>query len=114
MSVTPARRDLTIWRGATFSKRYTYLESIGPEVPKDLTGWTGAMYVYVSAEVYVYPATIGNEEGTVDISFEAANTYTPWRGARYELRVEKDQIVETLLYGTIRSKGQQNPPLPTP
>ena len=38
MSVLPARRNLTIWRGSTFAKRYTYLESIGPEVPKDLTG----------------------------------------------------------------------------
>ena len=106
MSVLPARRNLTIWRGSTFAKRYTYLESIGPEVPKDLTGWTGTFYVYTNEDTFTYPAPVDEEAGTVDIFLEAEDTYTTWRGARYELKITDGELVETLLYGTIRSKGQ--------
>lgn len=108
MSVEPARRDLTVWRGSTFAKRFTYLETVDPRVVKDLTGYTAELRVFDDGTTIVYPCTVDGVDGAIDLVLDAEDTYTAWRGANYELKLIEPAAtaVYTLLYGTIRSKGQ--------
>jgi hypothetical protein len=111
MSLEPARRDLSFWRGSTFRKRFTYLTQVTPSrVPKDLTGYTGEFLVRSSIGGEPLPLTssltITGSQGAIDILITDENTRTDWRAGVYELAVISpggDRTV--LLWGAIRARG---------
>lgn len=106
MSVTPARRNLTIWRGSSFAERFVYLETLSPRVAKDLTGYTAQVKVYYNDQMTTYSCSLEPTLGAINFQIAAPDTYTTWRGARYELFLTGAGHTDILLYGAIRSKGE--------
>lgn len=96
----PAKKKFSIWRGATFRYRFTYLDGGSDGDPRDLTGYQARLTLKDSHGPILFELdseestsdgalTLGGTAGTIDIviSDEATSDFT-WNSAIYELLIE--------------------------
>src|SRR3954470_536733 len=114
MSIVPAKRTLTIWRGSTFTKSWRYLESIGPPpVPQDITDSTSEIRIFHDDGTEVFECVVTGPEGEIILRLSAVETcpFPNWKHPHYELKLIGPEGVtsDTLLYGAIKFKGEEEP-----
>lgn len=113
MAVNPARRDLIIWKGATFRRKLVLFEGEleGPTI--DLSGHTGEVNIKNKPNGTIIKS-MNSDNGGVTTSADGIEIYMSdaetaslnWIGAVYELRIKAPNgDVDTLLYGKITAKG---------
>ena len=100
MTVTPAQYDLTIYQGANFSQRLTFLQSSDGD-PVDLSGFTARMQLRQSVNSTTPlielttengRITLGDAAGTVDLALNASETASLTAGtAVYDLEIVQSE-----------------------
>lgn len=119
MSVLPAKKNFTIWRGGTWRKALTiYTGATTASDPRDLTGYTASLRVEDAADSILMTLTevasddgqilLGGLAGTVTILIPANVTETiTWSNAIYELRITAPLAGDTdpILWGSLVVKG---------
>src|SRR3954470_681057 len=110
MSIVPAKRTLTIWRGSTFTKSFRYLETVEPPEPKDITGSTAELRIFHDEGTEVFDCAVNGPEGEINLHLSAVETcpFPNWKHPHYELKLlgavglEGADPNDTLLYGGIK------------
>lgn len=115
MSPKPAKFNLEVWRGATFTHRFTYYTGADDTTPPvDLTGWTATLRVRPTSTLDSILLTtenggveLGGESGTIDVLLDAGVTADlNWQTAVYELLlVDGDGETIPLVWGSLRVRG---------
>jgi hypothetical protein len=118
VSVLPAKRNFTIWRGGTWRESLTlYDGTTNADPPRDLTGYDASMRVEGSDGTDLFTLTttpspsgsitLGGTAGTVTLLIDAATTAAlTWTAARYELfLIDPVSEVQPLLWGGLTVKG---------
>lgn len=106
--MTPARLNLTIYRGVDFDKTLTWLTGEPPE-PVDLTGWTGEMELCDSDDNLILTATtsngqlvLGDAAGTVQIILANAVTDTfTFDTGHYRIRLNSGSAIYAFAGGDV-------------
>lgn len=116
MSLQPAEKNFTIWKGATFRSRLQLLTGDLGSTPQDLTGYTADCKIVDPLN----PATVllelsdvnagiilGGTAGTIDLVIdEAVTAALTWRGGKYQLFITSPAgDTDILLYGAFKTKG---------
>lgn len=116
MSLEPARKDFTVWRGATFHTRLQLLTGDTGSPAQDLTGYSASCSLRDPEDTTIILMTLtnvnggvvlGGAAGTVDIIIDDAVTTTiTWPTALYELFLtDAGGDTDIFLHGTFKVKG---------
>lgn len=114
MAVNPTRRDLTIWKGATFRRKLTLFEGTVDGPPVNLAGYTGEVTIKNKPNGTVVKrldstnsGVIVTPDGGIEIYMSAEETAAlTWIAAVYELKITAPNgDVDTLIYGKVTAKG---------
>lgn len=115
MSLQPAHYKFTIWRGATFSKRITYLLGDQNSDPQDLTGYTALLEIKDAPEgtvIFTLSTTngrivLGSVSGTIDLTISAADTAAiTWVNGVYDLVLTSGSgVTDPILFGGFSVRG---------
>lgn len=113
MSVEPVKISQTVWRGATFRKRYQVFEEDGT-TPVNLTGYSASLEVFdPNTHAVLLTADSGSGQiglttlGFIQIAIpDTVTTGITWSGGSYELFLtHPDDTVDLLFYGAFRVRG---------
>lgn len=115
--ITPTKLNLTLWRGATFRKTFTYYSGADELTPpKNLTGYTGRMVLRTSDGSTLDELTtenggiiLGGATGTITFYIsDEDTTLISWKSASYEFFLT-DALGDTdiYFYGAIAVRGAE-------
>lgn len=114
MSISPARYNFNIWRGATFHKHITLLTGDENSSPQDFDGFTALLEIRDAPDGNViYTLSTANsrielgDDGSIDLLIEPEDTQDfAWRLGYYDLILTgPDLISDPLLWGTFVVRG---------
>lgn len=115
MSLEPAKHNFTIWQGATFRYRFTWLTGgVGSE-PYDLTNYTGLLEIRSKPQGTVLLTLTTDDDsitmgadGTITLLISAIDTAAiTWTGGVYDFTITAPANGDTsaLLFGGFAVKG---------
>lgn len=111
MSLQPIRKNMQIWRGATFRQQFTLLKD---DLPTSLTNYTGELIIRESAQgTPLLTLTTANggivltSEGRMDITISASATEAiVWNNGIYDFTITSpDNETTALLFGSFTVTG---------
>ncbi len=121
MSVLPAKKNFTAWRGATWRKQLTVYQGADTDYdPRDLTGCEATMRIVdpttkdellaISTIALSPPAgsiTLGDEDGTIDLVItDEVTADLEWDAGVYQLTLTAaNGDVDAILYGQFSLRG---------
>lgn len=116
MSLQPAEKNFTIWKGATFRTRLQLLTGDTGSPAQDLTGYTADCKITdpLNPAITLLELTdvnagiiLGGTAGTIDIVIdEAVTAALTWKGGRYQLFITSPAgDTDILLYGAFKVRG---------
>lgn len=110
MAILPARRDLTIFAGDSFSETYT-IETDGVGV--DMTGWVweaeirfGALPLGKLLATFATSVDLGDSKVTISLTPEETKDLPPWLYLLWDLQANVGSDVTTWLQGKITVKTE--------
>lgn len=98
--MTPGRRNISIYRGDTYTHRVEVLDAVGPV---DLTGSTWLAQIRRNdAQVAEFDINVADNVVTLSLTPEATTALTPLAGLRWDIQRTVGGAVETLLAGSVK------------
>lgn len=113
MSLTPAKLNFRIWKGATFKKRLTFYADEDGDVPRDLTGWSAELIIRPKADASpLLSLTTGDgieldDDGNIDLYISDDDTVDiTWEQGVYDLTLtDPSGDTDALVYGLFTVQG---------